>query len=58
MNDRINILLDSEATSFWLKKAIKELLERDVVDAWRDAETLALVMGDVMLILKENEAID
>ncbi len=37
-------LLRDPATSFWLKQAIKDNLERDPVDALGDAEVLVVVL--------------
>ena len=37
------LVLDSPAISFWLKKAIKDLEERDPVDAVKDAELLGRI---------------
>lgn len=38
-------LLESMCTSNWLKESLKSALQRDPVDAARDAELLALVMS-------------
>ena len=44
--------LESPAVSFWLKDALGGALERDCVDAWKDAEYLAhllkLVADDLL----------
>jgi hypothetical protein len=40
----IDMILESPTVSFWLKGAIKQLLTRDPIDAWADAETLRAVM--------------
>lgn len=37
-------LLADPGTSYWLKKALQELLVRDPVDAARDAELLCMAM--------------
>lgn len=37
-------LLNSPATHYWLKAALREALEKDPVDAIRDAETLLHVL--------------
>lgn len=37
-------LLADQATSTWLKNALQELLQRDPVDAARDAELLSIAM--------------
>jgi hypothetical protein len=39
-NDRER-LMNSDCTSFWLKDALKASLNRDILDAIRDAEILA-----------------
>lgn len=44
MNE-IERVLDSPVTSYWLKRAIGDLLRRDPVDAANDADTLAYLMG-------------
>lgn len=43
--EKIQHLLDSPSTSYWLKSALRTLLERDALDAASDAEVLAEVMG-------------
>lgn len=43
--EKIQQLLDSPSTSYWLKTALRALLERDPLDAASDAEVLADVMG-------------
>ncbi|WP_244221184.1 hypothetical protein [Paraburkholderia aromaticivorans] len=43
--EKIQQLLDSPSTSYWLKSALRTLLERDALDASSDAEMLAEVMG-------------
>ncbi|MFC0698161.1 hypothetical protein [Paraburkholderia humisilvae] len=42
--ERIQQVLDSPSTSYWLKNALRALLERDAVDATRDAELLVELM--------------
>lgn len=42
----IEEILNDPTVSFWLKRAIKELLNRDCVDALRDAEILVQIMKD------------
>lgn len=44
VQDIIHMVIESPSVSFWLKGAIKELLDRDPVDAWADAEVLKQVM--------------
>lgn len=40
----VDELIASPCTSYWLKDALRVLSQRDVLDASRDAEILALVM--------------
>lgn len=40
----IEKLLDDQATSFWLKAALRAALTRDPIDAERDAGTLYLIL--------------
>lgn len=44
---KINIeeILNSPSTSYWLKNAIKQSLERDIVDALDDAESLTVILS-------------
>lgn len=42
--ERIQQVIDSPSTSYWLKAALRALLERDALDAARDAELLAELM--------------
>lgn len=44
--EKIQQLLDSPSTSYWLKNALRALLERDALDATRDAEALAELMEE------------
>jgi hypothetical protein len=44
VKDIIHTILESPSVSFWLKGAIKQLLDRDVVDAWKDTEILRQIM--------------
>ena len=37
-------IMDSNATSFWLKNALRASLRRDPVDAWKDAKRLADIL--------------
>jgi hypothetical protein len=39
-------ILSDPSASYWLKDALKAALNRDAVDALRDAETLALALKD------------
>lgn len=43
-HELINNILKDYSASFWLKKAIAELLNRDLLDAARDAEVLHRIM--------------
>lgn len=43
-HELINNILKDYSASFWLKKAIVELLSRDLLDAARDAEVLHRIM--------------
>jgi len=43
-NLKIQELLDSPCTSYWLKDALRSALNRDCVDAAADAEVLAAVL--------------
>lgn len=42
--EKIQQVIDSPSTSFWLKAALRALLDRDALDAARDAELLAELM--------------
>jgi hypothetical protein len=42
--EKIQQVIDSPSTSFWLKSALRALFERDALDAARDAELLAELM--------------
>ena len=42
---QINRIIDSPSTSFWLKDAFKELMQRDCLDAAGDAELLGSLLG-------------
>lgn len=42
--ERIQQVIDSPSASYWLKAALRALLERDALDAARDAELLAELM--------------
>lgn len=46
-------LMDDPAVSYWLKGAVRALMERDPVDAANDADVLAKIMGErVTALLK------
>lgn len=51
-------LLDDPATSFWLKRAVRDLETRDPLDSERDAACLAslatLRTQDVLRVLREQ----
>lgn len=40
----INDILDSPCASYWLKNAIKQTMDRDIVDAWKDADLLTRIL--------------
>ena len=42
----LRIILNSPATSYWLRKTIESAMVRDPVDALRDAETLLAVLEE------------
>ena len=42
---QINRIIDSPSTSFWLSDAFRELMQRDCLDAARDAELLGSLLG-------------
>ena len=42
---QINRIIDSPSTSFWLSDAFKALMQRDCLDAARDAELLGSLLG-------------
>ena len=42
------------ATSFWLRRAITSLLQRDPVDAVNDAEALLKLMQDRLRVVEEE----
>lgn len=44
--DKIMTTLENPATTYWLCDAIKTALQRDPVDALRDAEELAYLLRD------------
>ena len=43
------MILESNDTSWWLKKALRTLLERDPVDALNDVEVLKIVAEKELL---------
>ena len=50
---QINRIIDSPSTSFWLSEAFTALMQRDCLDAARDAELLGSLLGRrAELILK------
>ena len=52
VEEQIGRVVDSPSTSFWLKDAFEVLLQRDCLDAARDAELLAsLLTARAKLIL-------
>jgi hypothetical protein len=46
IDDQIRDVIASPVTSFWLKHALADALERDCLDALRDAELLAYLLKD------------
>lgn len=44
--EKIQQVIDSPSTSYWLKNALRALLERDALDATRDAEALSELMEE------------
>jgi hypothetical protein len=46
MTDLMCQIMEDPTASYWLKDAIKALMQRDILDAARDAETLHLVLKD------------
>ena len=51
----IQRLIDSPCTSFWLKDAFAALLQRDCLDAARDAEWLAHLLGARAKLILEGK---
>lgn len=43
----IQRLIDSPSTSYWLRDALRAALQRDRVDALRDAETLLRALREL-----------
>lgn len=41
----IRATMDASSTSYWLRAALQSALHRDCVDAARDAQTLAALLG-------------
>ena len=39
-----NAILNSQTASYWLKRQIRDSYQRDVLDAWKDAEMLAQLL--------------
>lgn len=46
MNPMCEAILDDRAVSFWLKNALRSAIDRDPVDAVRDAELLVLALKE------------
>ncbi len=42
----VDAILNDPSASFWLKDALRSALQRDPVDAVRDAELLAVVLAN------------
>lgn len=51
VSSEIENLLGSPTASFWLKHALRSAMDRDIVDATRDAELLA------RLLVQRREAV-
>ena len=51
----IKRLIDSPCTSFWLKDAFAALMQRDCLDAARDAELLAHLLGARAKLILEGK---
>ena len=51
----IQRLIDSPCTSFWLKDAFAALMQRDCLDAARDAELLAHLLGARAKLILEGK---
>ena len=45
VENQINKIIDSPSTSFWLSDAFKALMQRDCLDAARDAGLLGSLLG-------------
>ena len=45
VEQQINRIIDSPSTGFWLSDAFRELMQRDCLDAARDAELLGSLLG-------------
>jgi hypothetical protein len=43
-NPTLNEILESNSASYWLKNALTTALNRDILDAAKDAELLAVVL--------------
>ncbi len=51
---KMNEVLKEPCVSFWLKKAIKELKQRDPIDAFRDLEFLKELWSEHCNELADN----
>ena len=45
VEQQINRIIDSPSTSFWVSDAFRELMQRDCLDAARDAELLGSLLS-------------
>ena len=52
MNPTAQNVLDDPCASFWIKNALRSVLERDPVDALNDAELLADILQENLVILQ------
>jgi hypothetical protein len=50
---RITDFLNNPTVSYWLKRAIEDNLDRDCIDALRDAEDLVSILEDVATSMEE-----
>jgi hypothetical protein len=53
LRERIEDFIDNPTVSFWLSEAIEENLNRDCVEALRDAEDLVAILRDVVTSIEE-----
>ncbi len=55
VGEREQALVDDPSTSYWLKEQLEASKKRDMVDALRDAETLAACLkARVQLLIEEQ----
>jgi hypothetical protein len=51
MPPTIRTIIDDPSVSYWLKRAIREMQDRDPVDAVNDAEALAEIMREGLAVV-------